>query len=242
MTLPTTTTGRAPSSRLSTAAIIAITFVAVLVLGGVGALIGKSAESDNKLPRRFGSPVTATNNLRAGTLSKLTATPRSVHAGAAATDSVILGDNIVTVPVPPDWEATVGDDTFTVFMSKPGFSAFLNIYNPDVKPDPTVVVSDVLDAWVRQSEGYSDVRPTQIRTDPDIESYAFVLYSGTLSTTSGSLSVVGELDAFVREDGEVLAVKREAAGYSFDEALDAFTAEASLQTIVQGAGDSFRNG
>ena len=97
MTAPTTTTAPAPSSRLSTAAIIAIAFVAMLVLGGVGAIIGKSAESDTKLPKRLDSPFGASSNLRAGTLKRVTAVPQSTATGATpgnpAGDSVTLGNN-----------------------------------------------------------------------------------------------------------------------------------------------------
>jgi hypothetical protein len=243
VTAPAVTTRPAsPVSRLSTTAILAIAVVAILVLGGLGVLVGASAESDTKLPARVGRPGESARSLQAGGGSHFTATRRAgtLALGAAGETVTLLGG--VTVPVPPGWgNVTVSDSHDAVALGKDGFSAYVNVYKPQPTPDSAAVVAAVLDSWVTQSEWYSDVHTAQIKTDRKV-GYSWVLYSATYTTSSSTFSVVGELDAFVRADGFVLAVQREAAGFSVDDAIKSFTNDDDVQTIIQGAGDSFLSG
>jgi hypothetical protein len=244
MTAPTTTTrAAAPVSRLSTTAIIVIAVVAIFVLGGLGVLIGASAESDAKLPGRVGRPGGSARSLQAGGGSTFRpAVGDSTSALGAGGQTVTIANGVVTVPVPAGWgNVTVTDDQSAVQLSKQDFFAYVNAYKPEVTPESAAAVADLLNAWIYGNQGYSDVHTTQIKTDRKI-GYSWVLYSATYTNASSSFSVVGELDAFVRTDGWVLAVQREAYAWSVDDAIEAFTSDDDLKTIIQGAGDSFLNG
>jgi len=235
MTAPTTTTAPPPASRFSTITIVAIALVGILVLGGVGALIGKSAESDRKFPSApLPSPNRGTNNLQTGSRSYRSATPRAQATGGGPTEdpgtdgstSVTLGDKIATVSIPNGWDVGTCEGNTCVELRKDSLYAYARVYQPRTAVDPAAVATEMLEGnWVKQDEHYSDVVSGKLISEKLSEraSVASIPYEGFKTDTGGVLGVGGQVFAVVRSDGWVLQIQVEASSdKSPDEAFKSF--------------------
>ena len=253
MTAPGTPATPATSSRLSTASLIAIAFVAILVLGGVGILIGKSAESDTKLPSApIGSPSAGSKSSQLGTQDNLALTPQSLPAGGGPTDnpaadSVTLGQNIANVPVPQGWNVFSGtcDNVYCVEMLGPdGGYAFAGVYKSKQHVNPGVAVTNLLDRRIKQDGRFSEVDSGRVKTTEGTDaSGAQVLWVGLFTDPQVIDWCSGEFFVIARSDGWVLVLQLQHFSDTRQGAIDAYGNDHGLTEILEGAANnSFLNG
>jgi hypothetical protein len=244
----TTPAPAANAGKLSTVSIIAIAAAAILVLAGLGIAVGASAESDVS-PRapRAGHRIGVASSFSGGrgrgvqldAPSSVTADARRQPTHLQATSgSVPLGDSGVVVPIPAGWQYKFGDTGLSLAMWNGSSYAFVNPYVPAVKPDPSTVVAGLLQDWVINVSGNSQVKVSDVLGWTGIDG-AYQDYIGIHTDDNGSYGIGGELNAVIRDDGHALAIQLETYGSTTDDAWTKYQNDQDLQDILHGSVNSF---
>jgi hypothetical protein len=195
--------------------------VLVVLVGGIGLLLAQTVGASNPVvdSARIGFP----------------------PADTTTAPAIVLGLDVVSVTPPKGWDHQVGGGgTWTNMF---GDHADMRVeIERDKKVDAPTATSNLVDAWVRKADHYSNVTTSASTalTAPGTTGAQRLDYDAVYTGSSGAFSVHGEVFSGVRADGWVLELKIDA--YSSDAATTAKRFSGTLpdfNTVIGAAYKSF---
>jgi len=129
-----------------------------------------------------------------------------------------IGDT--TVQVPSGWLYQVSSDGLVLELSKDRYFARLQFF-PSGQRDPDALLGQVVDAWLIQSGGTSDLDTGDVNHWKNVPA-AWRHYAALHTDQSGSIGIAGEIDALVRKDGAGLGILLQQSGATKEDAADSY--------------------
>lgn len=204
-------------------AVAALALLAAVVLGGDA---GPSAGGDTPLATGTLQPTpvgTAPPPAPAPGGSTPAPTPSPTPAPAPAPSptgapalppgsTVVLGDNVVQIPVPQGWQTRLLESGSQVIMADDaGHNFWAGLFTTDPAKAASELIAENRDTLIG-SENYAQLETTDVRTIPptgSLVSAAVVEYTGLITDNQATFNVGGLLLVAVRQDGSVLAMTPE---------------------------------
>jgi hypothetical protein len=152
-------------------------------------------------------------------------TPTPTDTGPPSGETIVLGDGVVSISVPPDWQSELDADvTILVLDDGDGDFMYFRVFAPGVGADAAEEVADFADDTLVGDYGYSRVAreepPRSFEPDGAILSAASLSYEALWTGGQGAAAVEGVFILLVRDDGAGLAIVIETPGDQYQARQD----------------------
>jgi len=228
---------------MSTRLKIALAAVAAVIIAGAILLVVHQSGSSHKAPAKWVVVPQASlhgPDTNPGTEPGPTSITTSTSEPAPSPQTVTLGANVVTVPVPEGWTNAVSDDKTNVDLKVDGYGAYISVV-PNNELTADAYVTSLVTSWVYNDSSITSVKPDDnavaVPVSGDVTGGARFYYSAT--SVNGSPKYVGNLFAYTRNDGWVMAIRLLASGTDPDDAGSRLTSSDAIKAILNGAFASF---
>lgn len=234
--------------RLNRGAIIGALVGAIVVLAGVGLLLSRSgpetpARGDPRGDPTLPEPAPAEPGVLqpSPVAGSGDPTPAPTDTAPPAGETIVLGDGVATVSVPPEWQSELNAEaTILVLDDGQGDFMFVRVYNPGPGADALEGVVTFADETLTEDHGYSNIgrdpEPRVYGVGGAVVSGGALDYEALWSGGQGAASVQGAFAVLVRGDGAGLALVIETPSGQFNAREDRWS------PILDSAYSSFRDG
>ena len=208
--------------------------VGVAIVVGVGLLVAQTSKSSH------------------ASLAKWVVAPRTAPRGPGGTggtvpsgpsDSLVtLGNNIVSIPVPPGWTSVIGDDKQSVDLDGGNLTAYIIVVSGNTESASALVTAmpgDLLNSDANLSNVHTDANTVTFAGSGLVTGAVRLAYTATEKSDGSTYTDVGNFFAYTRNDGWAMEVQLVAQGSDTADAGTKLTTSTAVSTLLNGAYTSF---